>query len=318
MLKQLTLLAILTLTFVSYSQTKEGSIAFYNVDNLFDTINTPDKNDTEFLPEGKKNWNTEKYNNKIQHINQVFNELSSPLIIGVCEIENEQVVIDIVNGGKLKGTHSVVHTESLDFRGIDNALIYDSTELSLEENGVVRFEMPEGSSPSRDIVWARFTRNDEVIYAMVNHWPSRRGGAEESNPKRMIAAKAAKNFIDSIMELDKNNQIVFMGDLNDYPDNNAPQLIKEALIPMINSESGQYGGSYNYRGEWGVLDHIMVSKSFYKKNGVRVLKKTGAIHSFDYLMQTYKGNIVPLRTFGGKTYLNGYSDHLPVSIKITL
>jgi len=306
------------MNFLSFSQSEERSIMFYNVDNLFDTLDTADKNDSEFLPEGKKNWNSKKYENKIQRINKVFNELSTPLIIGVCEIENEQVVIDIVKGGQLNGTHSVVHIESLDKRGIDNAIIYDSTELKLEEEGVVRFDMPEGSSPSRDIVWAKFSRNNEIIYAMVNHWPSRRGGQEKSEPKRMIAANAAKSFIDSLMNADKNIQIVFMGDLNDYPDNNGPQLISEALCPMITSESGEYGGSYNYRGEWGILDHIMVTKNFHKNKGVKVVKKSGKIHNFSYLMTTYKGNIVPFRTYGGGKYLNGYSDHLPVSVEIKM
>lgn len=318
MLKQLALLSFITFTFTAIAQKEERSIAFYNVDNLFDTLDTDGKNDAEFLPEGKNNWNTEKYEKKILRINKVFNELSTPLIIGLCEIENKQVVVDVVNGGKLNGTHAVVHTESLDKRGIDNAIIYDSTELTLEEDGVVRFQMPEGSSPSRDIVWAKFTRDDQVIYAMVSHWPSRRGGAKASDPKRMLAATAGKKFIDSLMATDKNIQIVFMGDLNDYPDNNAPQLIQEALCPMITAESGEFGGSYSYRNDWGVLDHIMVSKNFHKGNGVKVIKKSGAIHSFSFLMTVYKEHIVPFRTYGGGNYLDGYSDHLPVSIKVTL
>ena len=316
MLKQLTLLAFLTATFSTFSQSEEHTIAFYNVDNLFDTLDTKDKNDAEFLPDGKNNWNSEKYNTKIQHINKVFGEFTSPLIIGVCEIENKQVVVDIVNGGALKGTHGVVHTESLDKRGIDNAIIYDSTELTLLEDGVVRFQMPEGSSPSRDIVWAKFSRKKEVIYAMVNHWPSRRGGQDASDSKRLIAATAGKKFIDSLLAADKNVQIVFMGDLNDYPENNAPKLITKTLCTMIRAESGQFGGSYNYRGEWGILDHIMVSKNFHKKKGVNVISKSGKIHSPKFLLSEYKGNTVPFRTFGGGNYLNGYSDHFPVSIKV--
>lgn len=318
MLKQLILLTAIAINFASFAQKEERSIAFYNVDNLFDTLDTEGKDDAEFLPNGKNNWNSEKYERKIQHINQVFAELPTPLIIGLCEIENKQVVVDIVNGGKMKGTHAVVHTESLDARGIDNAIIYDSSVLKLEGNGVIRFQMPEGSTPSRDIVWAKFTRNGEIIYAMVNHWPSRRGGEDESDSKRMLAATAGKKFIDSLIATDKHIQIVFMGDLNDYPDNNGPKLIAESLFPMIIPASGEYGGSYNYKNEWGILDHIMVSKNFLKNKGVKAIKKSGTIHSFSYLMTTYKENIVPFRTYGGGNYLDGYSDHLPVSIKVKL
>ena len=281
-------------------------------------MDTPNKNDADFLPDGKNEWNAERYNEKIEHINQVFDHCNSPLIIGLCEVENEAVANDIVSGGSLKGTHDVVHTESLDNRGIDNAIIYDSTLLTLKKHGVIRYAMPEGSSPSRDIIWAKFSRGEECIYVLVNHWPSRRGGQEKSEPKRMIAAQAAKDFIDSLLSKDKRIQIIFMGDLNDHPEDKAPQLVSSALIPMITSASGEYGGSHSYRGKWGVLDHIMVSKSFLKKKGAYVIKESGKIRSFEFLMTTYKGDVVPFRTFGGGKYLGGYSDHLPVLVEVEI
>lgn len=317
-IKTFTLLFFISISATSFSQCKTRSIAFYNVENLFDTLDTPDKNDSEFLPNGKKEWNTNKYNTKIDHINQVFDDLKSPLLIGLCEIENRQVVVDVVNGGSLKGTHSVVHTESLDKRGIDNAIIYDSTVLNLENDGIIRFDIPDSDRPTRDIVWAKFSQDNESFYVMVNHWPSRYGGQEKSDPKRVAAAKAAKKFIDSLISVDPNSQIVLMGDLNDHPDNNGPQLIAEVLHPMITAESGEFGGTHNYRGEWGVLDHIMVSESFKSRGGMRVKKKSGEIHSFDFLIGEYKGNKVPARTYGGGKYLDGYSDHLPVSVQIKL
>jgi predicted extracellular nuclease len=206
----------------------------------------------------------------------------------------------------------------LDRRGIDNAIIYDSTTLTLEEHGVVRFEMPNPKYPSRDILWAKFSKGKETFYTMVNHWPSRWGGQEKSEPKRLVAANAAKKFIDSLHTVDKNVQIVFMGDLNDYPTNTAPKLIMETLCPMISPASGEMGGTHSYRGEWGVLDHIMVSKGLGKKKGISVVKGSGAIHNYDFIMTEYKGNIVPFRTYGGGKYLAGYSDHLPVTISVKL
>lgn len=304
--------------FTSEAQESTGKILFYNVENLFDTLKTEGKIDDEFLPDGKNNWTSARYEEKIQHINKVIHSVGNPLLMGVCEIENRQVVEDIVAGGSLKGTHAVVHHESLDARGIDNAIIYDSTQLTLVEDGFIRFEMPEGDSPSRDIVWAKFSHNGEELFVMVNHWPSRRGGELVSEPKRLIAAYAAAEFIDSLQQDNKNAQIVFMGDLNDYPTDRAPQIVSERLKPLITEQSGEFGGTHNYRGEWNILDHIMVSKALTKKKGISVNKKSGAIHSFEYLITTYKDNLVPFRTYGGGKYLEGYSDHLPVSVSIKL
>ncbi len=316
-MKQISLLVLLlSLSIFSFGQ-KERTIAFYNVENLFDTLDTPNKSDSEFLPNGKKEWNSEKYSTKIKHINQVIDAIESPLIIGLCEVENKNVVLDIVKNGQLSCTHALVHAESRDQRGIDNAIIYDKSALLLEEKGTIRFNIP-GDRPTRDILWARFTARKTSFYVMVNHWPSRYGGAEESEPKRMIAAENARLFIDSLIQNDPKVRIIFMGDLNDHPENAAPQMIQEQLSPMITTESGKYQGTHNYRGQWGILDHIMVSDSFLKKRGTRIVKNSGAIHSFNFLIGEYRGNEVPARTYGGKKYLNGYSDHLPVSIKIRL
>ena len=218
----------------------------------------------------------------------------------------------------MKGTFDIVHYESLDQRGIDNALVYDSTLFKLDDSGIIRFDMPEPSSPSRDIVWAKLIHSEDTIFTLVNHWPSRRGGQLKSEPKRLVAANAAKEFIDSLIEVNKNYKILFMGDLNDYPNNRGPQMIEEVLCPQITQKSGEFGGSHSYRGEWNVLDHIYVSKSFFKSGSVAAKKKSGKIHSPAFLKSTYKGNIVPNRTYGGRKYLGGYSDHFPVTIQLEL
>lgn len=308
-------LAFIGISTVACSQTKR-SIAFYNVENLFDTQDDPKIDDEEFLPTAEREWNNERYNEKLKHINEVFELFNSPLIIGVCEIENEQVVRDIVNYGKLKANYGVVHYESLDERGIDVALIYDSTSMKLIQSGIVRYNMPEGDRPSRDIVWGKFLFGKDTILGMVNHWPSRSGGEEASEPKRMIAATAAREFIDSVQKYSPKTKIAFMGDLNDYPTNNSAKLIAEVLTPMITKESGEYKGSYNYRGEWDVLDHIMISANFFSGKKVKALKDSGKIYSNSFLLEVYKGDTVPFRTYGGKKYLGGYSDHLPVSIEL--
>lgn len=291
---------------------------FYNVENLFDTLDTAEKDDAEFLPTGENEWNTEKYTDKLAHINEVIAQFENPLLIGFCEIENAKVVQDVVDYGDLKKDYSLVHFESLDERGIDNSLIYNKSILKLVDSGFIRFDMPDGDRPSRDILWAKFERGNDSLYVLVNHWPSRSGGEVESEPKRIIAATAAKNFIDSLQKINSQVKLLFMGDLNDAPTNAAPKLVMESLDPMIVKSSGKFGGTYNYRGEWDVLDHILLSKGLLAEQGIRALKDSGKIHSFDFLITTYKEQLVPFRTFGGGKYLKGYSDHLPVSIDIML
>jgi predicted extracellular nuclease len=315
---------ILTLSiFVAFSyqaQKNIRTIGFYNVENLFDTIDGIN-DDAEFLPNSKNEWNTAKYNEKLRHIDQVFNEWKSPLIIGLCEIENRKVVQDIVRTYSILDPkkYGIVHYESPDARGIDVALIYDSSTLKLEKSGNLRFTIPGREAPSsRDIVWGKFSLNMDTIIAMVNHWPSRSGGQAESEPGRIEAAKTAKKFIDSLLTVNKNYKIVLMGDLNDHPSDIAPQMINSVLSPMITKESGEFGGSHSYKDEWDVLDHIFVSKGFLKKKKIKVLKNSGEIHSYKYLLTEYKGKIVPFRTYGGSKYLGGYSDHLPVSIEVSV
>ena len=312
------ILVVLSLILSATISAQERTIAFYNVENLFDTLDHPVKNDNEFLPDGRNNWDSPKYWEKIAHINQVIAELNNPVLLGMCEIENAAVVQDIIDY-KENSSYKMVHYESLDQRGIDNAMIYDTTTLSVVNSGIIRFDMPEPSSPSRDIVWGKFSlkNSNDTILAMVNHWPSRRGGQAESEPKRLIAAVAAKSFIDSVQMANPKIKIVFMGDLNDYPTNIGPEMIAEVLNPMITPKSGEFGGTHNYRGEWNILDHMMISKSF-KKGKVKALKNSGTIYSPEYLLSTYKGNIVPNRTYGGGKYLGGYSDHLPISISVRI
>jgi predicted extracellular nuclease len=298
-------------------------IAFYNVENLFDTLDGAN-DDAEFLPAGKNAWNSARYNEKLDHINKVFDQFSNPLFIGMCEIENATVVRDVMKHSVKLNNYGLVHYESADARGVDVALIYDSSTMKLVESGYIRFTLPGAEAKAtRDIVWGKFSYKKETIIVMVNHWPSRGGGQEASEPNRLEAAKQARTFIDSLLAENKKAKIVFMGDLNDYPSNKAPQSIAEKLTPQITSLSGDFGGSYNYKGEWDVLDHIMISNGLTntgckKKKSIKVIPDSGEIHAFDYLLEEYKGQVVPFRTYAGAKYLGGYSDHLPVSIEVSL
>lgn len=307
----------ITLFLISCNAQKTERIAFYNVENLFDTINGPN-NDEEFLPKGKKEWNSERYNTKIDHINQIICGLKTPMLMGLCEIENKDVIEDIIHNNKKLKHYKPIHFNSLDARGIDVGLIYNTKKLTLLDKGLIRFNLPEQDTPtSRDILWAKLSYKNEVFYTMVNHWPSRRGGTEKSAPKRIKAATKAKEFIDSLLSIDINTKVILMGDLNDYPSNRSVTKLQEIMTSCITKESNQYGGTNSYRGQWNILDHIMISNGFQNMK-LRIKPESGKIYSPDYLITEYKGNKVPFRTYGGSKYLEGYSDHLPVYIELYL
>jgi predicted extracellular nuclease len=290
------------------------TIAFYNVENLFDTIDGSN-DDAEFLPGAESKWNTEKYQTKLQHIRQVMTDLQMPMVMGVCEIENKAVLQDLIAQEKRYG---IVHYDSPDARGIDAAMLYRKDLLKLKASGNIRFTLPGDTIPtSRDIVWAKFQYQKETIYVVVNHWPSRRGGADQSAPRRLKAAEMAADFISKIEKNEPKAKIILMGDLNDHPQDAAPQIIATKLTPQITKESGQFGGSYNYKNEWEIIDHIFASGNAFE-GAMSVQKNSGTIHSFPYLLTEYKGQTVPNRTYAGTKYLGGYSDHLPVSIKVVL
>jgi predicted extracellular nuclease len=315
-MKQLLFILIITIFMGNSLGQKTRSVAFYNVENLFDTLDGPN-DDAEFLPAAKNQWNAVRYEEKLSRIREVLLAMGKPLVCGFSEVENAGVVRAIVANQEAFKTYGIVHYESPDARGIDVAMIYDSSKLKLLASNYIRFILPgETKATTRDILWAQFSYKKHPFYVMVNHWPSRRGGTDESDDKRVAAAKIACNFIDSVQKAN-GYPIIFLGDLNDHPENNAPKLIDDRLDPMITKESGPTKGTHFYNNEWGILDHIYVSANFIdKKNGV--VSNSGQIHNFPFLMEEYKGNIQPKRTYAGSKYLGGYSDHLPVSIQLKI
>ena len=311
------LLLTFSLSLIAFGQT-ERSLAFYNVENLFDTIDGTN-DDAEFLPNSKSEWNSKRYQEKITHINQVIASLNYPMIMGFCEIENEKVVQDVLDFSKKLKKYDIVHFESPDARGIDVGMIYDSKMVKRIDSGKLRFVLPgQTEATTRDIVWAKFVVKKDTLFCLVNHWPSRRSGQDESEPFRIKAAETARQFIDSVLVKQPSAKLILMGDLNDHPRDKAPQKIAERMVPMIDKSSGIYGGTHNYKDEWDVLDHIFASNGMFGKTGVRAISSSGKIHSFEFLITEYKGKMVPFRTYAGTKYLGGYSDHLPVSIQIAI
>ena len=274
------------------------SVAFYNLENLFDTIHDAGKNDYEYLPDAPKRWNTEKYVSKLKNLSKVISELSrdkvpeGPAVIGVAEAENRRVLDDLVGQPALASSKLVL---SQPFEGDT----IHKTRGFLIVNGKLA---------------------GEPVCFIVNHWPSR-GAAE---PVRIHAARQVRTLTDSLQRENKKLKLIVMGDMNDDPMDNsmltlgAKKYRKEVgkgdfFNPWWETLEDKGVGTLLYRGKWNLFDQIVLSSALLKKKGLKYDHNEVFIR--EYLFQQdgkYKGS--PLRTHGGKLWLNGYSDHLPTII----
>ncbi len=309
-------------------------VAFYNVENLFDTIDDPNTFDGQFLPDSMYQWNTDKYESKLEHLASVISGLANgrtPAFVGLCEIENRFVLVDLMHTGRLDDTQlGIIHVESKDARGIDVAALYDQKQLKLLNYGIEEVDLSAYEEKTRDILWAKMKRRgfNDVFYFVVNHWPSRRGGLAESEPKRVEAAKSLKSVIDRIHRDDPDANVVIMGDFNDEPDNKsisdvlgasdtADKISNTQLFNAMSALQDKGEGSYCFRGNWNMLDQIIVNGNLLDGKKWEYNRGSAYIHAADSLRQgpgKYEG--FPLRTFGGRKYLNGYSDHFAVSAEL--
>lgn len=306
-------------------------LGFYNVENLFDTIDNPLTADEEFTPTGKKAYDTERYNDKLSKLSQVIanTKLSNADALGLSEVENQAVLSDLIRTKLLKQTkYRIVHYDSPDGRGIDCAFLYNAKTLRVLESDTNRFEISFAERPNtRDqlYVLVQHKKSKQKFNVFVNHWPSRYGGEEASRPKRSLAANELKQFIAEKIE-GNNYPVIIVGDMNDFPNNESVLEILGADSTL--SENGKslfnlsYNwmnlglGSYNYKGDWNVLDQIIVSKNLLDTNGILRSYFTEIIKEDFMLYTDSKGNKSPSRSFGGSNYYGGYSDHLPVLLTL--
>lgn len=333
------LFSLLLLPLTVFSQQgadyKVASIGFYNLENLFDTLDTPDTNDADFLPGGRLLWNTEKYISKQHNMAKVISQLGTELspdgvaLLGVAEIENRKVLEDLVAQPELKSRkYQIVHYDSPDERGVDVGLLYQPkyfVPLGSKAVPVVLKDPKTGDKDfTRDILYVTGTFDGEPVHVMVGHWPSRRGGEAGSAWMRAAAAQVCKNLADSLKKTDPNAKIIVMGDLNDDPDNksmtevlkarrSADELRADELYNPMYDLFKSGNGTLAYRDSWNLFDQIVVSKGFVnKKTGGWQLYKAMVFRQ-PWLLQTegaFRG--YPFRTFVGDIFINGYSDHLPV------
>ncbi|MCB0762366.1 MAG: endonuclease/exonuclease/phosphatase family protein [Flavobacteriales bacterium] len=305
-------------------------ITFYNVENLFDTIDDPQKSDEDFTPSGKLQWNTERYQHKLKNLARVISQDGKelPEVLGLCEVENRQVVEDLMKMPAFAGVdYRILHRESPDGRGIDVALAYNAAVIQFEEVSYIRSKLPHGDRPNtRLVLYARGMSGGDTLHVFVNHWPSRHGGQQESEPNRLTVAYNVDQVLDSIRGVNPMAKILMMGDFNDYPNNKSLveiiQAGKDDDSPMINLmwDKHKMGeGSYNYRGEWGALDQFVVSPPLVSATkGFQAETETVEFVRFPWLMYVDKEGVAyPNRTYGGPNYYGGYSDHLSIHMKLT-
>lgn len=331
MTQKITLLALLLIALSTYGQPekwkakKHFTIVNYNVENLFDTVNIDGKWDDEFSPAGKKVWTSERYNEKLQNLSKVISSINVhelPEIIGLTEIENRTVLEDLVAQESLaKANYQIVHIEGPDPRGIDCALLYRADAFSYHSHQAIEVRFPHSNKArTRDILYVKGVINKkDTLHVFVNHWSSRRGGQDKTEIKRVTCASVLKSKVDSIMALNADNKVFIMGDFNDNPDNKSLHEVMDAgrlnegklLSNLMFEEYDQGNGSYFYKGDYNMLDNLLVSKSLLKsQKGFRLYEPKGFIHKADFLIYTdKKGNKMPSRSYGGPNYYGGYSDH---------
>jgi len=315
------------------------TIAFYNLENLFDTIDDPKKHDEEFTPEGRNNWTSEKYRIKLNNLAKVIADIGKketgapPAVIGVAEVENKQVLEDLITTGDLKGLgYQIIHFDSPDWRGIDVALLYRKkifNPVNYEKYPLYLRDSDTGKRMyTRDQLVVTGIMDGEEISVIVDHWPSRRGGEARSLPKRIKAAKLTKHIKDSILQENPHAKIVIMGDLNDDPSSPSVKNVLQAKARKADVSQGTvYNamehffnrgiGTLAYRDSWNLFDQIMITPALLKDSDDKFHLYKSGIYSREFMKNKrgrYKG--YPKRTFAGGEFLGGYSDHFPTYIII--
>ena len=307
-------------------------IGWYNVENLYDTIDSPDTDDAEWLPSAPKHWTADRYRTKLDHLARVIGEMGQNLhpnglaCIGLCEIENKDVLEDLVKTDPIaKRGYRIVHHDGPDRRGVDVAFLYDPKRFTYVHHDTYPLIDPQDSSfLTREQLVVTGVLEGDTISCIMAHWPSRRGGEKRSQPKRFLAAQLGRHIVDSLLTRDPNARIAYMGDLNDDPvdpsvrrmfgttEDKAQVSASKFFNPMLPLyEKGV--GSLAWSDSWNLFDQMLLSPALttgshggYRYYGTRVFNEP-------YLAQqdgNFKG--YPFRIYVGDNFTNGYSDHFPV------
>ena len=300
------------------------SIGFYNLENLFDTVDDPRSLDDDFTETSERNWNEKRFRKKVKKLGQVISNMGyeeikfPPVLLGVAEVENSDVLTALVDSKFLqKKEYDYVHFDSPDERGIDTALLYRKEYFSVikQEAHTVYLSDEEGIRDyTRDILYVYGELENQPLHILVNHWPSRRRGADETQHKRKIAADRNLEILENIYAEDPDAKVVIMGDFNDDPHSESVQkLVNTKMYNPMEVLLTKYQGSLSYRDTWYLFDQIIISHNFLQGHNNPFQFKMAKI--FDPAeIKEYKGKYkgLPFRTYSGKKHIGGYSDHFPV------
>ncbi len=318
-------------------------IMFYNVENLFDPFHDTLKNDYEFVSGGINGWTWKKFERKLHGISKVIIATGGwkpPEIVAFSEVENRFVLKQLLKRTPLdRFGYGIIHEESPDLRGIDVGMLYLKDKFKVLYDQSIRINTSDTALKTRDILYVKglILENDvechtDTLHLFINHWPSRTGGPAITAYRRKDAALTLKHFVDSIILNQPKATIVLTGDFNDEPVDesiathlNAHGSIADSGYQLYNLMTPFVGkfdtGTNKYRNQWGVIDQFIISSSLIKKRSEPGLKVVDAqIISFPFLLKTdekYSGS-VPFRTYHGKQYLGGFSDHLPVLLTLQI
>ncbi|MBK9742103.1 MAG: endonuclease/exonuclease/phosphatase family protein [Saprospiraceae bacterium] len=311
---------------------KIAGVGFYNLENLFDTVNDTLINDEEFLPDGARTWTPERYQEKLTNMASVISQIGLPdlktglSVLGLSEIENRKVLEDLVIQPSIKDrNYQIIHYNSPDPRGVDVAFLYNPkhfTPIVSKPIPLIIFD-DEVRRYTRDVLYIKGLLDTDTIHVMVNHWPSRGGGEAKTAPSRNSGAKLCRNIVDSLMAITPDAKIFVMGDLNDDPTN---ESLKSYLRTVSNIKDVHKTGMFNpyedmyrrgqgsnaYRDSWSLFDQIVISEGVTKSKNAGYYYFKANVFNKDFLIQKtgqYKG--YPFRTFSGDTYQSGFSDHFP-------
>jgi len=305
------------------------TIAFYNVENLFDVYNNPSTHDEDFLPNSEKKWTKKRYTNKIRKLGYAISKVGRkhsrklPSIVGLAEVENKSVLIDLINAKHLKShNYNFVHFDSPDERGIDVALLYNTTVFTELRSKNYKIDLKNefgGIDYTRDILLVSGLFNGEKVHFIVNHWPSRHSGKDETEEKRLITSNKVSEIIKEVYKNEENPKIIIMGDFNDDPSSKSLKnlLKKHDLFNPMETLLSFTRGSLNHKFNWNLFDQILFTTNFFEHQKENHSFSHANIFDDIFLTQfkgKYKGN--PFRTFVGRKYKGGFSDHFPVYIHL--
>ncbi|OUU22337.1 MAG: hypothetical protein CBC13_07755 [Planctomycetia bacterium TMED53] len=330
-----------------FQDPKEYTVAFWNLENLFDFEDDPNNpGDDQYLPTNE--WDEDRYQRKLDHLAKAIVSMKTDLL-AVCEVENRRVLEDLIAHPDLvKDEWSIVHRDSPDRRGIDLALLYRKPFAESGESTLHPIDIGEGNISTRGILEVPMTLDGIPVTFLVNHWPSRFGGAEESSPKRKAAAAVARSIIDDHLGGDSSAEIILLGDLNDdpwdssvrevlkavrelravtHPSNTAPRKEgQKSYSPRLWNPSWRFAnstdnGTYYYWNGWcwNCFDQIIVSSGLLDGSGLQIMKDSINVHAPDFMKDTERNAFRParFRKFRGR-WEEGYSDHFAVKCKIAV